>query len=168
MFLSDVPRGTFSNALSMRRRLGVAVRLLAGVDPGSSSALSSSSPWPRSSPSVVCGRSSRTPAIHAHRARIGKACRILAVYPLSPGRQGAQPGGRRRPCRVRTRSADWQGTAARQTKWRDRTAPGTAPSADAGAAPASCRRRAGRRSRSRTLANAAVRADGGRPHDGFR
>ena len=36
MSLSGVTRGTFSNALSMRRRAGGAVRLLAGVDPGSS------------------------------------------------------------------------------------------------------------------------------------
>ena len=68
MVLSDVPRGTFPNALSMRRRPGAAVRPLAGVDPGSSSDLSPSSPCPRSSPSVVCGRSSRTLAIHARRS----------------------------------------------------------------------------------------------------
>lgn len=66
------------------------------------------------------------------------------------------------------RSADWQGAAEGEAGWQARTTPRAAPSADPGAALASCRRRSGPVPRSRKLANAAVRTDGRRPHDGSR
>ena len=257
----------------MRRRPGGGVRPLASADPGSSSALSPSIPWPRSAVRKASGGCNRGRAIHARGAkREGLPFRFLPALLIAPclltGCAATHVAIAKRNLEVSTRTSDavfLDGSGDKRTAFiyvrntSDRpdfdietpfksaipgrgyrivsdpevarfklqvqvpsdsrmsitaaeaalgagggvagatttsSGQGTAigavaggiaetianavdrqgwlctwaavPGVDPGATPASCRRRSRRGSRSRKLAIATVRADGGRPHDGSR
>ena len=141
MSLSDVTRGTFSNSLSMRRRPGGAVRLLACVDPGNSfKPMAAVIAFRRLWPLQPNPGNSRPP--RADRKGVPNAGRIPVFS--GPARRTAWRRPPAMPGQDAKRRLAGQGTAAGETDWQGRTTPGTAPSADPGAAPASCRRRFGR------------------------
>ena len=107
----------------------------------------------------------------ACRCRSGQFLRPLSFKPrvgvsaLRGLRRLRRDSGNSHP---RRQAPTGKGAAEGEAGWQGRTTPRAAPSAAPGAAPASCRRRSGPVPRSRKLANAAVRADGRRPHDGSR